>query len=386
MTKLKIKLERNLRRSILQGHPWVYKDAIQSVKNIDSAQLAQVFDSKGELAWAIFDPHSPLCLRILSTDKTSPNESFFKQRFNNAYGIRQSIKSGQTSGYRLFNGEGDLLPGLVCDIYDQTAVVQFDGLGPSQFWDKKLIVDWLLSSLKCKTVIEKNRRNSERSIEHLAGESPSTEVTILENNAIFKVNLEKGQKTGFFLDQRENRNYIRQVSRGKSLLNLFSYSGGFSINAGLGHANKVTSVDISQGAIDLAKENWQLNQLKSSIHEGLTTDVFEYLANEKSLWDHIIVDPPSMSHSENQKSVAFAKYVDLFAASAKRVRSGGELSVSSCSSHIHFSDFFEIISESLSKSRRKGQILRVSGQGSDHPFPHACPELRYLKFVHLVLD
>jgi 23S rRNA (cytosine1962-C5)-methyltransferase len=386
MARLKIKLSRNLRRSIQRGHPWVYKEGIVSPGVLERAQLSQVIDAKGDLAWALYDPHSPLSLRILSTEKAPPNGAFFEKRFSRAWALRAGVRTAQTNAYRLFNGEGDLLPGLVCDMYATVAVVQFDGQGPGEFWDRELISQWLLANTGCTTVIEKNRRNSERAIELLAGPATEPEVVIKENGVLFKVNLEKGQKTGFFLDQRENREHVRFSSAGKSVLNLFSYSGGFSVYAGLGQARRVASLDVSQGAISLAEENWALNGLEPSKHTGLCVDVFEYLNGAPELWDHIIVDPPSMSHSENQKEVAKTKYTELFAAAAKRVTPGGELSLSSCSSHVSFDDFFQIIDEALSLSRRRGQILRVSGQGPDHPFPHASHELRYLKFVHLSLD
>jgi 23S rRNA (cytosine1962-C5)-methyltransferase len=386
MARLKVKLSRNLRRSILRGHPWVYKEAIIAPGGVETAQLCQVVDNKGELAWAIFDPHGPLSLRVLSLEKSPPNQVFLEGRFKRALDLRKNVRSEMTDAFRLFNGEGDSLPGLVCDVYGSIAVLQFDGQGPGEFWDKSLVARWLLAHSGCTSVIEKSRRNAERTTEAVAGVEADAEVIIRENGVRFKVNLEKGQKTGFFLDQRDNRQYIRSVSSGKSVLNLFSYSGGFSVYAGLGGAKKVASLDVSKGAIALAEENWRLNGLDAGNHTGLCVDVFEYLSGDPEMWDHIIVDPPSMSHSENQRDVAKAKYVDLFAAAAKRVQEGGELSVSSCSSHVSFDDFFEIIEESLSLARRRGKILRVSGQGPDHPFPHACHELRYLKFVHLVLD
>ncbi len=388
MARLKVKLSRNLRRAILQGQPWVYKEAcVPPAEAVDMAQLAQVSDNKGELAWAIYDPHAPLSLRILSTEKFPPHKDFLEARFAQALRLRQHLKAANTNAYRLFNGEGDLLPGLVCDVYGSTAVLQFDGRGPKEFWDRESIGQWLLKNLDCTSVIEKNRRNADRTIEHVAGEMlPGNEVVVQENGVKFKVNLEKGQKTGFFLDQRENRQYVRNISAGKSVLNLFSYTGGFSIYAGLGQARRVASLDISQGAIDSAIENWALNELPPAKHEGLCLDVFEYLRGEPEPWDHILVDPPSMSHSEQQKSLAITKYIEIFAAAARRVKEGGELSLSSCSSHVSFEDFFHIIDESLSQSRRRGQIVRISGQGPDHPFPHACREMRYLKFVHLILN
>jgi 23S rRNA (cytosine1962-C5)-methyltransferase len=387
MALLKVKLSRNLRRSVLRGHPWIYKEALAPLATPQTkAQLCLVTDTKGELAWAIYDPHGPLSLRILSTERAAPNRQFFEKRFARAYGFRKNVRSEATNAYRLFNGEGDLLPGLVCDVYDGTAVLQFDGQGPGEFWDKKMVADWLLANTECKSVVEKSRRHTDRTTENLAGEPGEIEKVIKEHGVLFKVNLEKGQKTGFFLDQRENRNYVRSGSQGKSVLNLFSYSGGFSVYAGLGGARRVASLDVSKGAIQLAEENWAMNGLDPAQHVGLCVDVFEYLRGDTEMWDHIIVDPPSMSHSESQRDLAKQKYIEVFAEAAKRVTPQGELSMSSCSSHVSFNDFFEIIEEALSLARRRGQILRVSGQGPDHPFPHACQELRYLKYVHVALD
>ncbi len=386
MSRLKLKLARSLRRSILRGHPWVYKEALVSAPALPQAQICHVSDSKGDLAWAIYDPHGPLSLRILSTHKAPPSPAVFAGRFVRALSLRAAVRTQATTAFRLFNGEGDQLPGLICDIYGTVAVVQFDGQGPSEFWDREFIGQWLLQFAGVRTVLEKNRRSSDRTVEHLAGERVDPVVTILENGVKFSVDLEKGQKTGFFLDQRDNRAYVRAISAGKSLLNLFSYTGGFSVNAGLGGARRVASLDISRGAIASAEENWRLNGLRPEQHVGLCVDVFNYLSQDVEIWDHIVVDPPSMSHAENQKHTAQAKYIELFAAAARRAAPAGQLSLSSCSSHISFDDFFEIISEALSAARRRGTIVRVSGQGPDHPFPHACLELRYLKFVHLHLD
>lgn len=394
MTKIKVKLTRNLRKSIQQGHPWVYKEAVAPLGTADRATLARVFDTKGDLAWAIYDPHSPLALRVLSTESAPPSvaNGFFQRRFERALKLRAGVRSEQTTAFRLFNGEGDLLPGLVCDVYGDVAVLQFDGQGPGEFWDRPLIAAWLLENAGVKTVIEKTRRGTDRTIVPLAGSDIALiadremNVTVKENGALYKVNLEKGQKTGFFLDQRDNRFYVRGISHGKSVLNLFSYTGGFSISAGLGGAAKVVSVDISQGAIDAANENWKLNGLDPARHQGLAVDVFKYMEETRDEWDHIIVDPPSMSHSEDRRETALQKYTDIFARATKCVKPQGEISLSSCSSHVSFEDFFEIITNAMSQARRRGRILRVSGQGADHPFPHACPELRYLKFVHLALD
>lgn len=388
MSKLKVKLDRNLRRTILRGHPWVYKEALDRPPHSERATLARVLDQKGEdLAWAIYDPHSPLALRILSTDKAPPQESFIEKKLAKAWLLRKAVRSEQTTAYRFINGEGDGLPGLVCDVYGDVAVLQFDGKGPREFWDASFVAQWILKNTPLKSVVDKLRRSdSDRGIELLAGEPVTDELVLKENGVLFKMDLIKGQKTGFFLDQRDNRQYVRQISEGLSVLNMFSYTGGFSVYAGLGKASKVASLDIAKGATDLAMENWLLNGLPEDRHQSICMDAFDYLQGQKEFWDCIIVDPPSMSHDEKGKAIAVKKYTDLFAAAARRVNKEGYLILSSCSSHISFNDFFEIANEALSAARRKGQTLRISGQGLDHPFPQATYELRYLKFVHLVLD
>lgn len=388
MSKLKIKLNRNLRRTILRGHPWVYKGAFEKAPPVAKAELARILDQRGEdLAWAIYDPHSALALRILSLEKAPPTKATYEKRLAKAWGLRQALRSEETTAFRFLNGEGDELPGLVCDIYGSVAVLQFDGKGPGEFWDAKWLSEWILKNTTCKTVVEKSRRSdSDRGIVLLGGEACESEVILKENGVLFKANIEKGQKTGFFLDQRDNRQHVRQISRGLSVLNLFSYTGGFSIYAGLGGASRVASLDLSRGATELATENWALNGLEPAKHQSMCLDVFDYLQGQKEFWDCIIVDPPSMSHDEEGKAIAIAKYTELFAAAAKRVNPGGHLILSSCSSHISFADFFEITNEALSAARRRGQTLRISGQGLDHPFPQASYEMRYLKFVHLVLD
>lgn len=397
----KFRLTRNLRKSILQGHPWVYREAIQPTdtgSRPTAACLAQVEDAKGELAWAIYDPHSPLALRILSLESAPPSEKneFFERRFRRAWALRNSwltpsvgaLSDLKTTAFRLFNGEGDGLPGLVCDVYDKTAVLQFDGRGPGEFWNRELIVNFLNRELKVDSVVEKVRRpgKDEAPLVSLFGPSVNSPVPVLENGAKFEVDIVRGQKTGFFLDQRENRLFVRKIARGKTVLNLFSYTGGFSISAGLGGATHVTSVDLSKDAIQECNNGYVRNGLSPETHLGLAADVFEFMKSGKETWDHVIVDPPSMSHSEERKELAVQKYTELFAQAIRRVCREGEISLSSCSSHISFEDFHKITSESLSQARRKGTVLRISGQGSDHPYPNACPELRYLKFFHLTLD
>lgn len=381
---LKLKLKKNLKREIKRGHQWLYKDAFELPTKVNSAQLALLKDGKEDLAWGFYDPHSPIAFRVLHVGKSMLS---LKEKFMKALSLRSSlIRSEATTGYRLFNGEGDLLAGLVCDVYASVAVVQFDGKGPGEFWRTQGVEAWILENISnVKTVVFKPRRSE--SLELLAGEKLKVDsIKFLENGVTFSSNLKLGQKTGFFLDQRDNRDYVRLMSESKEVVNLFSYTGGFSVYAGLGGARKVISVDISKGAIEEASNNWKLNNLDESKHEGVAEDVFKYIESITDKKDMIIVDPPSMTSSKDSKNVALSKYIDLFSKAAEKVKSGGDLVLSSCSSQVSFEDFDNVAKECLSKSRRKAQILRVSGQGIDHPYPHNQQELRYLKFMHLALD
>ncbi|MCO5113165.1 MAG: class I SAM-dependent rRNA methyltransferase [Bdellovibrionaceae bacterium] len=393
-------LNRNLRKSILQGHPWVYKEALLPISGLQGkmeASLAVLKDAKKQfLAWGIYDPHSPISFRVLSLKDKKPDENFFAEAIKTAAQKRRFLTETQTNAFRWVNGEGDYLPGLVCDVYHNVAVLQFDGKGPEQFWGSEKILSILRDKMPLvfkdiwgfdlQSIVIKERGASE-SLKIVYGEDVPEDLVIQENGLQFKIKVLQGQKTGFFLDQRDNRNYIRSQSKDKTVLNLFSYTGGFSMYAGAGGAKFVASVDISKGAIVQAEDNWVLNQFAKEKHKGFAEDVFEFLEShvDHDEWDMIIVDPPSMTHSEKQKPQAITKYIEAFAKAARKVKVGGDLVLSSCSSHISFDDFDHIIQESLSQARRRGQILRISGQGSDHPFLHVHPEMKYLKFVHLCL-
>lgn len=384
---LKVKLIRDLRKNLLRGHPWVYQQAIEPAKTVSQACMAEIVDKKKKtIGWGIYDPDSVLAFRLISTEAKPPGKNFLENRMAKALSLRQSIISENSNAYRLFNGEGDGLPGLICDIYAETAVIQFDGKGPYHFWDQDLIANWLLTNTSVKHVYFKPRNSDKLEAQHW-GEAEFSPLVLVKENAIkFWVNIEEGQKTGFFLDQRDNRSYLEGFSKDKRLINLFSYTGGFSVYAGRGGSTHVTSVDLSQPALELAEKSWSENSLQPNRHEKLKVDIFEFMQTCKDKWDVVMVDPPSLTHSEKNKQQAIHNYTELFSGAARLVEKSGDLVLSSCSSHISFEDFFAIIDESLSKSRRSGQILRVSGQGIDHPFPHACHELRYLKFVHLKLN
>jgi 23S rRNA (cytosine1962-C5)-methyltransferase len=378
-------LKRNLRKSLMQGNPWIYKDNLVIPKEAQETSLCKLKDQKNEfLGWGMYSPQSPLAFRLLTLDKNPPNPKYYEGLLTTALNLRSRIINDNTNAYRLINGEGDLMPGFICDVYGSVAVFQFDGQSMYEFWDQDFLAAWVLENTKCTTVYFKPRHDSKLKSKFWGEELTSNFVQCRENGCEFLVDIVDGQKTGFFLDQRENRNYLGQMATQKSVLNLFSYSGGFSVYAGLNHAQKVTSVDIAQGALDLSQKIWALNKIQAQ-HNTVCADVFEYLNQDTEKFDIVICDPPSLAKSESQKELAMNKYIDTFALAAKKVKAGGHLVLSSCSSHISFNDFEIITNEALSKSRKRGQTLRFSGQGADHPYPQACPHLRYLKFIDLVI-
>lgn len=377
-------LTKNLRKSILQGDPWIYNQAISLSQEIKEACLCKVFDQRKDfLCWGMYCPNSQLAVRVLSLRKQQPTAEYYESLLLKAVELRKSIYSDQTNSYRLLNGEGDLLPGIVCDIYANVAVIQFDGPNPYAFWDQDWLAEWILEHTYCTTVYYKPRHDQKSQSKSWGAPLPELTIETIENDVKFFVDIQDGQKTGFFIDQRDNRNFVKQLSKNKTVLNLFSYTGGFSVYAGLGGAHNVTSVDISDGALALAHRNWSLNELSPAIHETKSADVFEYLHHETKLFDIVICDPPSLAKAEKNKEQAVQKYIETFAASAKLVSNDGYLVLSSCSSHVNFEEFNDIVNGALSKARKRAQIIRVSGQGSDHPYPHACPHLRYLKFIAL---
>ncbi len=385
---IKLKLTRALRKKLKQGHPWVYKDAFKLIGGDSPREpsFASMTDTKGEICKGIYDPTSRLGFRILGFTFMSTKE--IKKELIKAYDIRKALKTLKTNAYRLIAGEGDGFAGFICDIYDSIVIFQFDGEGIQKFWLNLPIANLILNlDKKFKTVVLKSRENKNE-LKLLAGNAlKKTTIRFKENNIFFETDLVKAQKTGFFLDQRDNREYVRNLSKGKIVWNIFSYTGGFSIYSGMGGALKVYSIDISKGAIKQAMINWEINGLPKDKHEGMCCDAFEFLKiKHKIKADLIIVDPPSMTSSKDSKELAVKKYVNLFSNAARHVKSGGDLVLSSCSSQISFQDFKKIILNALSLSNKKGKVLRISGQGLDHPYPHACEELCYLKFIHIVLD
>ncbi|MDZ4786449.1 MAG: class I SAM-dependent rRNA methyltransferase [bacterium] len=385
-----LSLSKDRVRNIKRGYPWIFKHYLEELPKAASGTLAVLKDKDGEiLAKGFYDPQSELSFRVLALGKENINSELLKIRILDAINLRRDLFDSLTTGFRLINGEGDLLPGLVCDLYADVAVIQFDGEGPRGFYDADNIGKFIAEELKLKCVFRKPRYNENQKGQALFGTMPSEDVLFLENGLTFSVDIINGQKTGFFLDQRDNRQRIRHLAKDKTVLNLFGYTGGFSIYAIAGNAKSVTTVDLAKPAIEAAKKNWQLNNNSSDKHDALAVDAFEFLEtakNNKKNWQVVIVDPPSFARAESSVEAATSSYHNLITSSILVTAKGGVMAASSCSSHINPAMFLELCEKAVSTSRRRAQILGIYGQPEDHPFPMSCQELRYLKFILFKLD
>jgi 23S rRNA (cytosine1962-C5)-methyltransferase len=386
-----LRLNRDLARTIKRGHPWVFADALRDLPRAVAGSSAVLLDNrKGQpIAVGFYDPASPLAFRVCDTDgRAKLDQRWAQGRLRDALSLRRSLFDSKTTGFRLANGEGDSVPGLVIDIYGEAAVVKLDGAGPCGFWQTDGIADWLSRAASVSCVYER-RKERGREGRPLIGTEPVDPVTFLENGLLFTSDIVRGQKTGFFLDQRDNRHTIRRLAHGRSLLNLFAYTGGFSVAAGVGGASQVTTVDLAQPAIDAARLHWRLNELDDAAHDAIAVDAFEYLDDataKRRRWDIVVVDPPSFAPNQDSVTKAKAAYQTLIAGGARCTASGGLLAAASCSSHIDLSAFLAICEEGISEARRRGTVLAIQGQPADHPSPLALPEFRYLKFVLIRID
>ncbi len=393
-TPVKVQLGRNLVRQIKRGHAWVYADALRHVPNVPAGTPAVLLDNRGgrEIARGYLDPSGPIAFRACTTlSGEQLDDRWVAAQMQRALEIRQALfdTNPATTAYRLFNGEGDGLPGLVCDVYARAAVLLTDGPAPAAFWQVEQIAGWLADNAGVQAVFHKSRDDTGSRVEQIYGQEIEQPVEFRENGLRFTADLLEGQKSGFFLDQRANRALIEPLANGRRVLNAFGYTGGFSVYAGRGGAAHVITLDQSAPALAAAGSHWALNELDPARHETIADDAFAYLENavkSNQRWDLVILDPPSFAPSEASVPAAVKAYTRLIALVAQATASNGLLAAASCSSHIRRGQFLEIVEEAVSEARRKAGVLGICGQPPDHPAPLVMPELRYLKFVLMQLD
>jgi 23S rRNA (cytosine1962-C5)-methyltransferase len=389
----RVYLKQGRDRPVRNGHPWIFSGAIEVIEgDPGAAGIADVFDSeKHWIARGLFSPRSQIRVRVLTWEKEEVDRDFFTRRLSQALSIREKLLREVTNAYRIVNGEGDFLPGLIVDRYNEFLVCQFFTAGMDFF--KPLIIDSLSSLLTVKGVFEKSegRVRDEEGIEPsvgvLAGEPPPETISIEENGFKFVVDVQRGQKTGFFLDQRDNRAFLTTISREKKILNCFAYSGAFSIYALAGGAKEIVSLDSSRPALELAERNVALNGFELGGSELLKGDAFAYLKECDTAFDIIVLDPPSLARKRGDVGAATGGYKYLNLHALRHVRPGGFLVTFSCSQHLSIDLFQKVVFGAAVDAGRRVTILKRLGQPIDHPVSLHHPEGEYLKGLVLrVLD
>ncbi len=374
---------------MLRGHPWIFSGAIHSGDKTSPGDWVEVLDWQKKYLASGHVGDGSIAVRILGYDAETPNEAFWNSKLSNCKSMRQMLPGLQkeTNAYRLVHGEGDFLPGLIIDIYKDAAVIQAHSHG--MFMAVKDIAAALdeVFEQQLNTIYCKSKAAMHMNMDgdyFLKGDMPETVVK--ENGIQFKVNWVEGQKTGFFLDQRENRQLLATYSNGKSVLNTFCYTGGFSAYALQAGADSVTSVDVSAKAISLTEENIRLNSNKPQNHEAICADVNEFLKDHNKDYDIVILDPPAYAKSLAKKHQAVMGYKRLNMAGIKSVKPGGLLFTFSCSQVIDDKLFANTVTAAGIESGRKLRILHRLGQGPDHPVNLFHPEGHYLKGLVLEVE
>lgn len=384
-------LKQGKETAIIRKHPWIFSGAIKSIEPCNSGDLIEVFNSNGDSLGIAYVSNGSIALRMLSFEPCKINVSFWEDRIRNSSLVRQACHLGwntSTNAYRLIHGEGDGIPGLVVDVYDNNIVVQAHTDGIFNLLEDIAEALKNVFGKKLERIYSKSKAAMhDDTVEdgYLLGNPPTNPVIVKENDYQFFINWETGQKTGFFLDQRDNRNLLRQYSEGKTVLNTFSYSGGFSISALAGNAKSAISVDISEKAIALANENGNLNGFEDR-HEGICADVLEYLKDESHDYDIVILDPPAFAKSIKKKHSATMGYKRLNHLGIQRVKPGGLLFTFSCSQVIDPVLFENTVRAAAIERGRNARVLHRLNQGADHPVNLFHPEGHYLKGLVLVVD
>ncbi|MBQ4819375.1 class I SAM-dependent rRNA methyltransferase [Aquimarina sp. MMG016] len=388
--RIAVKLKPSAEKMVKRGHPWIFQDSITKL-NVDdgnAGDLVIIYDNKKNnfLACGLYDPYSPIRVKLIQFKKSAQiNDAWFVSKISEAYEIRKSLLETDTNSYRLIYGENDNLPGLIADVYDHVLVVKLY----SHIWFPYL--NWIISILieisGCKTVVLRLSRLLQTKGETFGlhdgqvifGTLDSEVVIFREYSVLFSANVIKGHKTGYFLDHRHNRKRVGELAKGKTVLDVFSYAGGFSVHALKGGAKDVISLDISRQALEMAQNNASLNNVKGN-HSIMVADAFEglqSLINQKKQFDIVVIDPPSFAKRESEILKAKNSYARLARLGVQLVVPNGILILASCSSRVIAEEFFEISEENILASGRYFSILEKTKHDIDHPI--TFPEGAYLK-------
>lgn len=377
-------------KPFLHGHHWIFSGAVHSMPSFEDGDLIPVYSSSGHhLGSAYFNKKSNIIGRMLAFDGTPPLEAL-KHRLNQALDLRKTFFSPDlTNGFRLINGEGDGIPGLVVDCYDSLAVVQCTTLGVERL--KPLIVDYLREKLQPRTIFEKSHVASRKE----EGLPPAQGVLFgedldlwhfKENGFIFTLDLKKSQKTGFFLDQREMRAWVKELSLGKRVFNGFSYTGGFSVYAAAGGASLVDSADIAADAVAATERHLALNGLQNIPHRSFCEDLFTFLRTAHLSYDLVILDPPAFAKKRSDLVQACRGYKDINRLAMQKMPPASLLLTSSCSHYVDQELFQKVLFQAACEAKRQVRVIGRHRLAPDHPLNLFHPEGEYLKSCLLYIE
>jgi 23S rRNA (cytosine1962-C5)-methyltransferase len=385
--RLRLELFPRAETAVRSGHPWVYADSVKSQnREGETGELAVMYDRKDRfLAIGLYEAESPIRIRILHCGKPAGiHREWWLEKARACLARRDGVLNENTDGARLVNGESEGFPGLVADIYAGTLVVKLYASSWLARWEE--IEDVFREEFRPHHLILRLSRNITACAagmgftEGFRGDAGEESVVFSENGLRFEAAVLKGQKTGFFLDQRDNRSRVEQLAAGRDVLNVFSFTGGFSLYAARGGARSVTDLDISRHALDSAARNFSLNpSLAAVARHAVQADAFRWLEESVGSYDLIITDPPSLAKRESEREGAARAYARLNLAALRRLRPGGILVAASCSAHVSAEEFYGAVEEALRENGRPYRELWRSGHAPDHPA--AFREAEYLKAV-----
>ncbi|HSY17827.1 MAG TPA: class I SAM-dependent methyltransferase [Candidatus Acidoferrales bacterium] len=393
--RLRLRITTTAESIVRSGHPWLFADSIhESNRPGETGELAVIFDRKDKfLAIGLYDADSPIRVRVLHVGKPETiDAAWWQARLTQTLARRAGLFDATTTGYRLIHGESDGWPGLVLDKYDSTLVLKLY----TAAWLPRLaeILAVLKENVAGERMVLRLSRNIQAAAEKqfqlrdgqvLFGVPPEGPVIFSENGVRFEAEVLRGQKTGFFLDQRENRQEVGLLASGKRVLNAFSFSGGFSVYAARGGATNVTDLDISAHALESAKRNFALNQNFPAVaacrHETVQADAFEWIEKAPAKFDLVVLDPPSLAKRAVEREGAIRAYERVNGLGIKLLAREGILVAGSCSAHVPAAEFFDAVRRAAVKSGRKFFELKTKLHPPDHPA--GFKEAEYLKVIYL---
>jgi 23S rRNA (cytosine1962-C5)-methyltransferase len=383
----KVFIKQSAGKSILAGYPWCFAGNIEKVEpGLNNGDLCGIVSGQNSLGIGYYHKNTDIALRVLSRTKQAIDTDFFIKKVQVLKEQKEIFLDG-TNAYRLIYGESDGLPGLVADVYNRSVVLQVHTLGIEKL--KNNIINAIIHVMKPDMIYERSHTGIRiheglgKECSQLLYGKQKNEIDIIENDFNFRVNIVEGQKTGFFLDQRDNRKALLKYCKGKKVLNCFCYTGGFSVYAA-SIAESVTSVDISKPAIEGARVNFSLNGYDLNRHEFLALDVFDYLKTlHRGQYDVIILDPPSFAKNKDQLGNAIKAYTTINAKALEKLSDFGILVTSSCSTQVDEAAFIQMLKQSALHNHCGIKVLESRIQPPDHTYNLAFPEGRYLKFFVL---